>query len=77
MSWIIPNKIIAMSSPSTNEIRPRFFLPYFKYNRVSTIIRLNEKMYNHNEFEDSGVSVIDMEYPDGSNPYNDTINKFI
>lgn len=77
MSWIIPGKILAMSSPSTYEMKPRFFLPFFKYNRVSTIIRLNEKMYRHEDFEDEGVSVIDMEYPDGSNPYNDIIVKFI
>lgn len=77
MSWIIPKKIMAMSSPSTTDLRPRFFLPYFKYNRVSTIIRLNEPMYKDSEFEDDGVKAVDMEYPDGSNPYNDTIVKFI
>lgn len=77
LSWIIPNKIIAMSSPSNYELKPRFYMPFFKYNRVSTVVRLNEKMYRHEDFEDEGINVVDMEYPDGSNPYNDTIVKFI
>lgn len=72
---------MALSSPSTDKrdgcLKPSFFFPIFRYHRVSTVIRLNEKMYPHEAFEDEGVKVIDMEYPDGSNPYDETIVKFI
>ena len=36
--------------------------------KVGTIVRLNERMYNHAEFENNGIQVVEMEYPDGSNP---------
>ena len=34
-------------------------------------------MYPHNDFEDEGVKVYDMEYPDGSHPPDEIIVKFI
>ena len=81
INWIIPGKILAFSSPSTNKrdgcLKPSFFLPVFRFHAVCSVIRLNEKMYPHSEFEDDGVKVYDMEYPDGSNPYDEIIVEFI
>jgi cell division cycle 14 len=53
MSWILPGKILAMSSPSSSRkgLEPRFFVPFFKENGVKMVIRLNEKMYEHSELE--------------------------
>ena len=81
MSWILPNQILAMSSPSSYAmdscLRPREYVPYFRKMKVGTIVRLNERMYNHSEFENNGVDVVEMEYPDGSNPPDHIIAQFI
>ena len=67
-----------MSSPSTNSrdgaLKPSFFFPIFRFHRIKAIVKLNEKMYNYNLFEEEGIQVYDLEYPDGSNPYDDTIH---
>ena len=49
----------------------------FNFNRVRCVIRLNEKMYDPCHFEEKGIKVHNMEYPDGSNPTDDIIVSFI
>lgn len=70
-----------MSSPSsTNKdgaLKPNFFINYFLTHRVKSVVRLNEKLYNHDAFERSDIDVYDMEYPDGSNPPDEIIVEFI
>ena len=81
MSWVLPGKIIAMSSPSSHRknggLEPRFFVPFFKENGVKTVVRLNERMYSDNEFEDAKIQIADLEFPDGSNPSNSMTMDFI
>ena len=53
LNWIIPGKILAMSSPASNDrdgLKPRFFLNLFKFNKVASVVRLNERMYKDEEF---------------------------
>jgi hypothetical protein len=70
-----------MSSPSTNSrdggLKPSYFFPIFRQHRVRTIVKLNEKMYSSHLFEEEGIKVEDLEYPDGSNANDDTIVEFI
>lgn len=46
MNWILPGRILALSSPSSYSgdggLRPSEYLKFFKQNRVSTVVRLNE-----------------------------------
>jgi cell division cycle 14 len=80
LNWILPGKIMALSSPSSldrNGLKPRFFHKIFEYHSVSTVIRLNEAMYSPDEFEKVGIRVVDMEYADGSNPSYAMIKDFI
>ena len=42
----------------------------FKQNKVLNIIRLNEEMYDAQDFEQEGIIPYNMEYLDGSNPYD-------
>jgi cell division cycle 14 len=80
-NWVLPNKILAFSSPTTYDtdggLSPSHYLPYFKKNRVATVVRLNSKMYSHSEFEDHGIKVYDLEYPDGTNPCDEIVIQFI
>ena len=66
-----------MSSPTAYKtdggIQPSNYVDYFKRNQVSTVVRLNEKLYSQSEFEDKGIKVYDLEYPDGSNPSDEII----
>lgn len=47
---------------------PEFYLPYFKKNNVTTVIRLNQKMYDSSKFTRAGISHHDLIFPDGSVP---------
>jgi len=70
---VLPGKILAMSSPARwprDGLKPKFFVPMFKQNKVLNIIRLNEEMYEPQDFEQEGIRTYDMEYLDGSNPYD-------
>uniref|UniRef100_A0A8C2TCS6 Cell division cycle 14B n=1 Tax=Coturnix japonica TaxID=93934 RepID=A0A8C2TCS6_COTJA len=81
-NWIIPNKFIAFSGPhSRSKIEngyphhaPEAYFPYFRKHKVTTIIRLNKKMYDARRFTDAGFEHFDLFFADGSTP-NDTIVK--
>ena len=77
LSWIVPDWIIAFSSPqdakyarariSTN-VRPDDLIDQFLNMNVKSIIRLNEKLYDAVSFSRHSIQVHEMEYPDGSCP---------
>lgn len=49
MNWIIPKKILALSSPTDNKkdgLPPQMFIEKFKKMKIKAIVRLNEKMYD-------------------------------
>jgi cell division cycle 14 len=70
-----------MSSPSSTgkdgALKPSFFIDLFIRNKVRSVVRLNETMYNHDQFERENIEVHDMEFPDGSNPPDYIIIQFI
>ena len=73
LNWMLPGKILAMSSPAKfarDGLAPEFFIPMFRQFKVSSIIRLNEEMYDARDFDEEGIKAYDMEYLDGSNPYD-------
>ena len=76
MNWIIPGKILAFSSPSDTfsdgSIHSKFFIDKFQKMKINGIIRLNERMYDENNFKNNGINVYDLEFTDGSCP-NDVI----
>lgn len=53
LNWIIPGQLIAMASPailSAEGIPPANYKDYFRQHKVSAIVRLNEKLYNDEDF---------------------------
>lgn len=49
MNWIIPKKILALSSPSDKAkegLPPEHFVEFFLKNKIKTVIRFNERMYD-------------------------------
>lgn len=81
MNWIIPNKIVALSSPTDRGINeglaPENFFEYFKTHNVKHIIRLNDCLYHEEKFRREGIEVHNMEFSDGSCPADDIIAHFI
>ena len=57
MHWIIPNKLLAFSSPQKHErdahghrcLTPKDYVSFFQSLNIGLVIRLNSKTYDENE----------------------------
>ena len=88
MTWIIPGKLLAFSSPYSFDALPgcpdvkvatvQTVIPIFKQEdmKINHIIRLNKKFYDENEFIEAGFKHTDLYFPDGTIPSEAIINKF-
>lgn len=85
LNWIIPNKVLSFCGPHNksaveNEYvhhSPEVYFEYFKDHGITTIIRLNKRMYDAKRFTKAGFDHIDLFFMDGSTPSDDIIEKFI
>lgn len=84
-NWIVPGKYIAFAGPH-NKSRiengyplhaPEFYYPYFKAHNVTTIVRLNKRMYDAKRFLDAGFEHKDLFFVDGSTPTDTIVRRFI
>jgi hypothetical protein len=49
MNWIVPGKILALSSPTSKKndgLSPEAFLENFEKLKIKAVIRLNEPLYD-------------------------------
>jgi len=84
-NWIIPNKFIAMCTPTAVPRRtettvthtPSYYLPYFKEHGVTTVIRLNTPEYDKECFTKAGIEHHDMYFVDGTVPPVSIVEKFL
>ncbi|XP_057212933.1 dual specificity protein phosphatase CDC14B isoform X2 [Triplophysa rosa] len=56
---------------------PEAYFPYFRKHNITTIIRLNKKMYDAKRFTDMGFSHHDLFFVDGSTPNDVIVTKFL
>lgn len=56
---------------------PETYIPYFKNHNVTTIIRLNKRMYDAKRFTDAGFDHHDLFFPDGSTPAEAIVQEFL
>lgn len=56
---------------------PEAYIPYFKKHNVSTVVRLNKKIYDARRFIDAGIDHQDLFFIDGSTPSDVIIQKFL
>jgi cell division cycle 14 len=47
---------------------PNDYVPIFKKLKVGSVVRLNNKTYDANEFTKKGINHIELFFPDGSVP---------
>ena len=85
-NWIIPNKFLAFSGPTQTPIAyvdgvktntPETYFDYFTSNNVTGVVRFNNKVYDRKKFLDAGLHHYDMYFPDGGNPTDAIIKRFI
>ncbi|TRY94407.1 hypothetical protein DNTS_027946 [Danionella cerebrum] len=82
LNWIVPGKLLAFSGPHPKTKvengyplhAPEAYFPYFRKHNVTTIVRLNKKIYDAKRFTDAGFDHYDLFFVDGSTP-SDTITR--
>lgn len=85
LNWIVPNKFIAFCGPHPkSEIEngyplhaPESYFPYFRQHNVTTVIRLNKKMYDARRFSENGFDHQDLFFVDGSTPSDAIMRQFL
>ncbi|CAH1394333.1 unnamed protein product [Nezara viridula] len=85
LNWIVPQKFLAFCGPhASTKVEngyfvhsPEFYFTYFKKNNVSTIIRLNQKMYDASRFINAGFQHKDLFFVDGSTPSDSILKQFL
>lgn len=85
LNWIVPNKFIAFCGPHPKSKiengyplhAPETYFPYFRTHNVTTIIRLNKKIYDAHRFSDNGFTHRDLFFVDGSTPSDSIMRQFL
>uniref|UniRef100_A0A8C7VEB2 Cell division cycle 14Ab n=1 Tax=Oncorhynchus mykiss TaxID=8022 RepID=A0A8C7VEB2_ONCMY len=81
-NWIVPGKFLAFSGPHPKSKiengyplhAPEAYFPYFRKHNITTVVRLNKKIYDAKRFTDAGFDHYDLFFVDGSTP-NDVITR--
>jgi cell division cycle 14 len=84
-NWVLPGKFLAFSGPHPKSKiengyplhSPEAYFPYFRKHNISTIIRLNKKIYPANRFTDAGFNHYDLFFTDGSCPPQHILRRFL
>jgi len=84
-NWIIPDKFIAMCSPTAVSKRtdssvthtPEYYIPYFKQHNVTCVIRLNSPEYDKQIFLKANIKHHDLIFPDGTVPPYSIVEQFL
>ncbi|XP_055318667.1 tyrosine-protein phosphatase cdc-14 isoform X2 [Sitodiplosis mosellana] len=85
LNWIVPNKFVAFCGPHNRSKidngypchAPETYFNYFRQNNVSTIIRLNLKLYNASRFSNAGFDHKELFFTDGSKPTDLILKNFL
>ena len=84
MNWIVPKRFLAFSTPYAHSRvengyplhAPESYLPYFRRHNVTTVIRLNNKLYDASRFVRVGIAHHDLFFVDGGTPSDDIVQRF-
>ncbi|KAF7642488.1 hypothetical protein LDENG_00257100, partial [Lucifuga dentata] len=76
LNWIVPGKFLAFSGPHPKTKiengyplhAPEAYFPYFRKHNVTTVIRLNKKIYDAKRFTNAGFHHYELFFLDGSTP---------
>ncbi|XP_026786229.1 dual specificity protein phosphatase CDC14AB isoform X1 [Pangasianodon hypophthalmus] len=84
-NWIVPGKFLAFSGPHPKSKvengyplhAPEAYFPYFRKHNITTIVRLNKKIYDAKRFTDAGFDHYDLFFVDGSTPSDVILRRFL
>ncbi|KAI1891928.1 hypothetical protein AGOR_G00148760 [Albula goreensis] len=84
-NWIVPGKFLAFSGPHPKSKiengyplhAPEAYFPYFRKHNVTTVVRLNKKIYDAKRFTDAGFDHYDLFFVDGSTPSDAITRRFL
>ncbi|KAM6454147.1 dual specificity protein phosphatase CDC14A isoform 2-T2 [Liasis olivaceus] len=84
-NWIVPGKFLAFSGPHPKTKiengyplhAPEAYFPYFRKHNITTVIRLNKKIYEAKRFTDGGFEHYDLFFIDGSTPSESILQQFL
>ncbi|XP_045581228.1 dual specificity protein phosphatase CDC14A isoform X2 [Procambarus clarkii] len=84
-NWIMPGKFLAFCGPhAESKIKngytlhsPETYFSYFRKHNVTSIVRLNKKIYDAARFKNAGFEHYDMYFIDGSCPSDDIMREFL
>ncbi|XP_037776382.1 dual specificity protein phosphatase CDC14B-like isoform X2 [Penaeus monodon] len=84
-NWIMPGKYLAFCGPhAESKIKngytlhsPETYFSYFRKHNVTTIVRLNKKIYDASRFKNAGFEHYDMYFIDGSCPSDEIMREFL
>lgn len=84
-NWILPGKFLAFAGPHNKSCiengyplhAPDYYFPYFRLHNVTTIVRLNKRMYEAKKFTDAGFDHRDLFFIDGSTPSDTIVRRFL
>lgn len=85
LNVMLPNKFIAFSGPHRTktgpdgypQMIPEDYFPIWKKFNVTTVVRLNRKMYEKQKFTDAGFHHYDLFFIDGTNPTEEILYAFL
>lgn len=86
LNWLVKGKFLAFAGPHATKqhtgdgyftLTPENYVPYFKRNNVTLVIRLNKKYYSANQFKQHGIEHADLYYHDGSCPSDEILETFL
>ncbi|KAB0801528.1 hypothetical protein PPYR_05882 [Photinus pyralis] len=85
LNWIIPGKFIAFCGPHNKTTvdngyplhSPEAYFSYFRRHKITTIIRLNKKIYEASKFVNAGFAHKDLYFIDGSTPSDKILSQFL
>jgi cell division cycle 14 len=82
-NWIIPGKFIAFCGPHSvkneeeGQHTPESYFSYFRRYNVTTIVRLNKRIYDASRFTRAGFQHRDLFFTDGSTPSDLIMDRFL
>lgn len=85
LNWIVPGKFLAFSGPHPKTKiengyplhAPEAYFPYFRKHNVTTVVRLNKKIYDSKRFTDAAFDHYDLFFLDGSTPSDVITRRFL
>jgi len=84
-NWLIPDKFLAFAGPHPQTKidngyplhAPESYFPYFRLHNVTTIVRLNKKIYDAKRFQRNGFDHKELFFTDGSTPTDEILQQFL